>query len=102
MSPAEVSGLVPKPAVPPGGARSTGPPVESRARVNEAAAAEIRGRGKRSSNDDVAGCIERDGGRIGIRAQTFGCSSRPDAHHRPFERPPGGNGTTLCNVTTSA
>jgi hypothetical protein len=33
---------------------------------------------------------------------TFGCSSRSDDGHRAFERPPGGNGTTLCNVVTSA
>jgi hypothetical protein len=31
-----------------------------------------------------------------------GCSSRPDADYRPFCRPPGGNGTTLCSVMTSA
>lgn len=35
-------------------------------------------------------------------AQTFGCSPHSDADHRPFCLPPGGNGTTLCNITTSA
>jgi hypothetical protein len=33
---------------------------------------------------------------------SLGCSSRPDADHRGLRVPLGGNGTTLCNTTTSA
>lgn len=35
-------------------------------------------------------------------AKRKGCSSGADADHRGFARPPGGNGTTLCNSVTSA
>jgi len=39
---------------------------------------------------------------IGVHDVSKGCSSRSDAAHRHFLRPPSGNGTTLCNVNTSA